>query len=436
MINYQHERVVIVGLGITGISCINFFLRKGVTPYIMDTRTSPPGLKRLPPGIPCYLGGLNKQWLFQATLIIISPGISLHHPIIADLIGKIEIIGDIELFARENTLPVVGITGSNGKTTVTKLLGDIAIQAGWKVSIGGNIGQPVLDLLHTAPQLYILELSSFQLETTYNLHLTVATILNITENHMDRYPLGLKQYQEAKFRIFHNSSTCIINTQDLLSTPLKKNKRYITFGVKDGEYNLITHKGDTWLAVHGQPLLNCKNMSIFGQHNYINALVALSLADTINIPRIFSLHVLRQFHCLPHRCELVYDHKGVRWINDSKSTNIASTQVAIQGLNITGTLHLLIGGYGKCANFNSLITWIEEKNIALYCFGQDGPNLAKLCHNNVLLADTLEQIMYIIGKRVKKGDLVLLSPACASTDQFINFEERGKVFTKLAYKVG
>lgn len=438
MMDYRSQHVVIIGLGLTGLSCVDFFLRRGVTPRVMDTRFTPPGLEKLHADVPRHLGSLNEAWLFDATLIVASPGIPLSHPALAVVAAAgIAIIGDIELFAREAQAPVVAITGSNGKSTVTRIVAEMAAGAGWQVGVGGNIGLPALMLLKAPCQLYVLELSSFQLETTHSLKASVATVLNISEDHMNRYLLGLQQYRAAKLEIYHDATVCVVNTDDALTLPERgHDARCVSFGVERGDYYLSQRAGNTWLTERGEPLLNCAEMIVGGRHNYTNALAALALADAMGFPRAASLSVLRQFRGLAHRFELVHDRHGVRWINDSKATNVGSTEAALNGLSMAGTLHLLLGGDGKSADFTPLSPLVQGDQVQLYCFGQDGAQLASLRPDAATLTETLEQAMRIIGTRVRAGDLVLLSPACASLGQFSNFEVRGEVFTRLAREVG
>ncbi|HAI04375.1 MAG TPA: UDP-N-acetylmuramoyl-L-alanine--D-glutamate ligase, partial [Pantoea sp.] len=222
MADYRGRKVVIIGLGLTGLSCVDFFLAQGVTPRVMDTRVSPPGLEKLPAQVERHLGGINGDWLLDADLIVASPGVALAHPILSEAIeAGIEIVGDIELFCREAQAPIVAITGSNGKSTVTTLVGEMAKAAGWQVGVGGNIGLPALSLLQSPAQLYVLELSSFQLETTHSLKAAAATVLNVSEDHMDRYPLGMQQYRAAKLRIYENAKVCVVNADDALTMPVR-----------------------------------------------------------------------------------------------------------------------------------------------------------------------------------------------------------------------
>jgi len=430
--------VVIIGLGLTGLSCVDFFVARGVTPRVIDTRVSPPGLDKLADNIERHLGSLNEDWLLDADLIIASPGMALATPALsAAADAGVEIVGDIELFCRETQTPIVAITGSNGKSTVTMLVGEMAKAAGWRVGVGGNIGLPVLTLLDHEYDLFVLELSSFQLETTYSLHAAAATILNVTEDHMDRYPFGLQQYRAAKLKVYENAALCVVNADDALTMPVRgADKRCVSFGVDVGDYHLTRQQDDIWLRVHGEKVLNTKEMPLTGRHNYTNALAALALADAVGIPPASGLQALTTFTGLAHRFQVGWQHNGVSYYNDSKATNVGSTEAALNGLHVDGTLHLLLGGDGKSADFSPLTQYLQGDNLRIYCFGRDGAELADLRPEVSSLFETMEQAMRDISTRVASGDMVLLSPACASLDQFRSFEQRGDVFTALAKELG
>lgn len=436
---YQDKKVVIVGLGVTGLSCVNYFLDKKVIPRVMDTRQYPPAIEHLDKRVIFHGGNLQLDWLLDADLIVVSPGIALSTPELKLAAEKgIEIIGDIELFCREvnqlKTKRIVAITGSNGKTTVTTLVGEMAKAAGKSVVVGGNIGEPALTLLSADYDLYVLELSSFQLETTFSLSATVATILNITEDHMDRYPEGLKQYAQAKQRIYHHAKACIINADDPLTQPTAGGCQHcIQFGVAQGDYTLDNNAQN--LVIHGKVVLDTKQMKLCGLHNYTNALVALAIADELAIPREITLSVLKQFHGLAHRFELVHEKHGVRWINDSKATNVGSTEAALRSIKCDGRLHLLLGGDGKKADFSSLKPYLQN-NIVIYAFGRDRQLIAQLKPEMTTQFETMTQAMSQIVLNVHAGDIVLLSPACASLDQFKNYIERGEKFATLAKELG
>ncbi|MGE9550967.1 UDP-N-acetylmuramoyl-L-alanine--D-glutamate ligase [Erwinia amylovora] len=438
MADYQGKKVVIIGLGLTGQPCVDFFLARGVTPRVMDTRVVPPGLNKLPESVERWLGSLNDSWLLDADLIVASPGMALSHPSLMDAAAAgVEIVGDIELFCREAQAPIVAITGSNGKSTVTTLVGEMAKAAGWQVGVGGNIGLPALMLLDQPAQLYVLELSSFQLETTSSLKAAAATILNVTEDHMDRYPLGMQQYRAAKLRVYEQAAVCVVNADDGMTMPVRgADKRCVSFGVDVGDYHLNRQQGSIWLRVKGEKVLNTDEMTLVGQHNYTNALAALALADAVGLPRTSSLKALTTFTGLAHRFQLAYEHNGVRWINDSKATNVGSTEAALNGLQVNGTLWLLLGGDGKSADFGPLTRYLQGDNVRIYCFGRDGAELAALRPEKAVQTGTLAEAMVQIATKVQPGDMVLLSPACASLDQFKNFEQRGDAFTLLAKELG
>ncbi|MDI3439921.1 UDP-N-acetylmuramoyl-L-alanine--D-glutamate ligase [Erwinia sp. V90_4] len=434
MADYQGKKVVIIGLGLTGLSCVDFFVARGVTPRVMDTRVVPPGLEKLPKEVERWLGSLNEDWLLAADLIVASPGMALAHPsLMAAADAGVEIVGDIELFCREAQAPIVAITGSNGKSTVTTLVGEMAKAAGWQVGVGGNIGLPALMLLAQPAQLYVLELSSFQLETTTSLRAAAATILNVTEDHMDRYPLGMQQYRAAKLRIYENAAVCVVNADDAMTMPVRgADTRCVSFGADVGDYHLNHQQGSIWLRVKGEKVLNTDEMHLVGKHNYTNALAALALADAVGLPRASSLKALTTFAGLPHRFQLVHERNGVRWINDSKATNVGSTEAALKGLQVKGTLHLLLGGDGKSADFSALAPYLQGDRIRIWCFGRDGAELAELRPEIAVQTETLAEAVQQIKTVLQPGDLVLLSPACASLDQFKNFEQRGDVFAQLA----
>ncbi|MDN5987025.1 MAG: UDP-N-acetylmuramoyl-L-alanine--D-glutamate ligase [Hafniaceae bacterium] len=438
MVDYQGKKVVIIGLGLTGLSCVDFFLARGVTPRVIDTRISPPGLDKLPENVERHLGDMNQEWLLDADLIVASPGIALASPALSVAAeAGVEIVGDIELFCREAQAPIVAITGSNGKSTVTTLVGEMAKSAGWNVGVGGNIGLPALMLLKQECDLYVLELSSFQLETTSSLRAAAATILNVTEDHMDRYPLGLQQYRAAKLRVYENAKVCVVNSDDALTMPIRgADSRCVSFGADVGDYHLNRQQGEIWLRVRGEKVLNTREMKVTGKHNFTNALAALALADAVGIPRASSLKALTTFTGLAHRFQLSLEHNGVRWINDSKATNVGSTEAALNGLHVDGTLHLLLGGDGKSADFSALAQYLQGDNVRLYCFGRDGAQLAALRPEIAEQTETMEQAMRMIAAKVKTGDMVLLSPACASLDQFKSFEQRGDEFSRLAKELG
>lgn len=378
-----------------------------------------------------HAGGWQQTWLNQADLIVANPGIALaSEPLQQAMAGGVPVVGDIELFAWAADKPVVAVTGSNGKSTVTDLTGVLANAAGVKTVIGGNIGVPALDLLNEPADLYVLELSSFQLETTSNLSLAAAAFLNLSEDHMDRYQ-GMEDYRQAKLRIFHHAQAKIVNHDDKQTYPDQAITGISTFGVTDGDYHLLEHQGQTWLARHQTPLLSTEQVALVGQHNMLNILASFALLEAVNIDVSLAFDALSHYSGLSHRCQVVSRHDGVTWVNDSKATNVASTLAALTGLELSGRLYLLVGGDGKGADFDELAPVLSKLNVELCCFGADGRLFLPLAECS-LYHETLGQSVDYIRQQVKAGDMVMLSPACASFDQFANFMQRGEVFTALA----
>ncbi|HHW7448433.1 UDP-N-acetylmuramoyl-L-alanine--D-glutamate ligase [Pasteurella multocida subsp. multocida] len=428
--SYKNKKVTVIGLGKTGLSCVDFLLAKQADVRVIDTRTQPAGAEQLEKNVPLHTGSLNQQWLLESDLIIISPGLAVKTPEIQTaLAAGIEVIGDIELFCREAKKPIIAITGSNGKSTVTSLVAHMVNAAGLKVGMGGNIGIPALSLLEQAHDMYVLELSSFQLETTYSLKATSATVLNISEDHMNRY-VDLEDYRQAKLKIYHHAQTAVINAEDAL-TAMDGLKNGVSFGEDNADYWLKTEKGRSYLMAKDERVLACDEMKLVGRHNYMNALAAIALAQAAGIPLESIRRALREFNGLDHRFQLAHFAHGVRWVNDSKATNVGSTVAALTGLQLNGTLHLLLGGDGKGADFSELASLINQPNIICYCFGQDGEQLAALSPRSQRFS-TMEEAINALRPTLSAGDMVLLSPACASLDQFSSFEQRGDEFTRLA----
>jgi len=425
------EEIIVVGLGITGLSVVRYLLARGHQPVVMDSRAEPPGKSQLPDGAIWCDGGLDGERLAQARMIVLSPGMPLATPEISQAAAAgVEIVGDVELFAREARAPIVAITGSNGKTTVTTLVGEIARQAGWQVAVGGNIGTPALELLDDSVQLYVLELSSFQLETTCSLRPAAATVLNVTEDHMDRYA-SLEEYRSAKAKIYQGADCAVINRDDPL-THTRAAARVVSFGRDNRGYGLAFQQGECWLTAEGERLVGASELPLSGQHNLLNMLAALALVEAVGIPRKAALATLKGFRGLPHRCERLPDKLGCCWINDSKATNVGATLAAIEGLreSVAGRLYVILGGDGKDADFSPLAPALSRYVATTLCFGRDGGKLAALSDNSHLVASLDEAVAWLAGQ-VCPGDWVLLSPACASLDMYRNYMERGDHFRRL-----
>ncbi|MCR9628312.1 UDP-N-acetylmuramoyl-L-alanine--D-glutamate ligase [Vibrio antiquarius] len=426
--------VVVIGLGITGLSVVKH-LRKNqpqLVVKVIDTRVNPPGVERLPEGVQLHSGGWNTDWLSDADLIVTNPGIALATPEIQAVLAKgTTVVGDIELFAWAVQKPVIAITGSNGKSTVTDLTGVMAKAAGLEVGVGGNIGVPALDLLEHDADLYVLELSSFQLETTSSLKLKAAAFLNLSEDHMDRYQ-GMSDYRQAKLRIFDNAALAVVNRDDQETFP-DAEMPLVTFGSDNQDFGLKVDGNRTWLLDHGQRVVASDELKLVGKHNLSNALVVLALLKAAGVDYHNALNALKNYTGLTHRCQVVADNQGVKWVNDSKATNIASTMAALSGLESTGKLYLLVGGVGKGADFSPLKPILATLNLQLCCFGADGDEFMPL-HESAIRFDTMEDVIQQVSSQLKPGDMVMLSPACASFDQFDNFMARGDVFAALAQK--
>ncbi|WP_370514844.1 UDP-N-acetylmuramoyl-L-alanine--D-glutamate ligase [Endozoicomonas sp. OPT23] len=434
---------VVVGLGKTGMSCVRYLAGKKLPFKVIDTRTNPPGLDELKneyPDVPVHTGSFEKSWLLAADEIVLSPGIAVATPEIADAAATgVKVVGDIELFCREVNKPVVAITGSNGKSTVTSLLGEMAKAAGINVAVGGNIGVPVLDLLQNDTiELFVLELSSFQLETTHSLRATVATVLNLSPDHMDRY-VSMIEYHQAKQRIYKGCSKAVYFKPDALTVPLLPQATPaigFTSGLPDlNDYGLLTDSDGIWLCKGVTRLLNCAEMKLQGRHNQTNALAALALGESVNIPLEAMLSALKEFPGLSHRCQWVAEKDGVVWVNDSKATNVGASVAAIEGLGevISGKVVLIAGGDGKGADFSQLRSPVQRYVRELIVIGRDGEQIAKTvegaadCSHAEGLAEAIDRALAVS----QQGDTVLLAPACASFDMFSSFEQRGDQFVVL-----
>ncbi len=443
----QQPLTVVIGLGPTGLACVRHFVQRGVPVAVTDNRDHPPCLeafKKAFPDIEVVLGQFSEVLITRAEQLVVSPGVSCKEPIIAAQINKgIPVIGDVELFARENNVPVLAITGSNGKTTVTTLLGKMIEKAGYNVEVCGNIGQQVLELLNKPkPGFYVMELSSFQLETTQSLKPKAAVILNVTPDHMDRYD-DFNEYVAAKKNIYQDCEQAVVNADEpAIWKDLNFSSEPISFTLqapKDNAFGLRQQAGETYLAYGKQLLLPVKKLALQGQHHYQNALAALAMGVAIDLPMEAMLSILQEFTGIPHRCQYVAEKNGVHWINDSKGTNAGASIAAIQSLGVEcdGKLLLIAGGDAKQADLSSLREPVSQFVEHVYLFGQDADTLQKIldgvatCHP----VASLEAAVTEAAQHAVPGDTVLLSPACASFDMFDNYEHRGRVFMDLVERL-
>lgn len=431
----RNPRALLVGLGRSGISCARHLAARGWQLAATDSRPEPPGLEALQalaPAARVCVGRFEPALLEGVSLVVASPGVPLAEPILAEAVARgIDVVGDIELFARVADAPVVGITGTNGKSTVTSLLGRMAEQAGRRVRVGGNLGTPALDLLGgETPELYVLELSSFQLETTRSLQCVAATVLNLSADHMDRYA-SLEEYGAAKARIFARCDTAVVNEDDAMVRRMPRpGQRVVGFsiGAAAADFRLERRADGDWLACRGESLLALSELRIAGLHNAANALAALALGEACGLPMAPMLDALRAFPGLPHRSQWVAELRGVRYVDDSKGTNVGATVAAIDGLR--GSLVLIAGGDGKGQDFAPLAAACRGRVRAAMLIGRDAELIASALAGAcpVERCASLEEAVSAASRIARPGDTVLLSPACASLDMFRDYSHRGEVF--------
>jgi len=430
----KNKQITVLGLGVTGLGIVRFLLSHNLTPKVVDSRATPPGidwLKEHAPNLNTHFGNLDDAELCSSDMIIISPGLSLKIPAVADAINAgVEVIGDVELFARINTKPVVAVTGSNGKSTVVTLAYEVLKEAGYKVALGGNIGTAVLDLLNDDFDVYVLELSSFQLDTTTSLIPVSATVLNVSEDHLDRYD-SYQAYIDSKLSIYDSAELIVVNADDMQTHPVERGTTpLISFGAQQGDYHLTQHNGETHFMVKGDAFLPVDTLAVVGKHNYLNALAVMALLSPFEVSKDQYKNALGQFNGLAHRCQFVADLNGVKYFNDSKATNVGATIAAIDSLAGDGeNLIVIAGGDGKGADLNALKPYIEQHVKALICFGKDASDLAALT-NKGYLTNNMEEAVTLAKVLSSKGNIVLLAPACASIDMYNNYMQRGDDFVQ------
>ncbi|HET9045419.1 MAG TPA: UDP-N-acetylmuramoyl-L-alanine--D-glutamate ligase [Casimicrobiaceae bacterium] len=450
--DYAGRNAVVLGLGLTGLTLARHLARHGARVRVADTRAAPPNAAALAaalPRVPVETGPFSSSTFAGADLIAISPGVAKDQPAIAEAVAHgSELVGDVELFAR--ALPpaqkVLAITGTNGKTTVTALTGALCRAAGLSTVVAGNIGDPVLDALlrHEGgepwPSVYVLELSSYQLETTSSLRPVAATVLNVTANHMDRYA-GLADYAAAKARILANAAVQILNRDDRIVRLMRVPGRTVqTFGagvpLSEEEWGVVVRDGAPWLARGGELLMPSSRLALVGRHNTQNALAALALTAAVAKLGRPVFDALAAFGGLPHRMQPVHEARGVLFVDDSKGTTVAATKVALDG--VARPVILIAGGDGKGQSFADLKPAVERACRAVLLIGRDAPAIARgLAGTRVPVESvgTLDAAVARAAILARDGDLVLLSPACASLDQFRDYAERGERFTALVRSV-
>jgi len=427
-------RALVLGLGRTGLSCARYLRRKGLDVRVADTRAQPPGADALRATVPdaeLRTGAFQASLLDETALVVISPGLSLREPVAAEAARRgLPVVGDIELFAREAQAPVAAVTGTNGKSTVTTLVADLANAAGRIAIAGGNLGEPVLDLLERpVPELYVLELSSFQLETVSSLRTRTATVLNVTPDHMDRYDT-LADYATAKARIFERCDVAVVNDDDAAVRAMPRpGQAVISFSLqsRDADYTLRTVP-EPMVVHHGEPLLPLSSLRIQGLHNAANVMAALAMCEALDVPRGPALEALTAFPGLPHRSQWVADVGGVRYVNDSKGTNVGATLAAVSGMS--GPLVVIAGGDGKGQDFGELRDAFRGKVTHVVLIGRDAPAieaaLSGVCATE--RATDMADAVRTARRLSQPGHTVLLSPACASLDMFRDYTHRGDEF--------
>jgi UDP-N-acetylmuramoylalanine--D-glutamate ligase len=456
-LNLSGKNVLVLGLGDTGLSCVRWLAARGAQVSVADSRVAPPQATRLSellPQVPVHAGGFDDAMLQAADLIIASPGVSLAEPAVARAVAAgVEAVGDVELFARairalnakrEHPMRVIAITGSNGKSTVTAMCGDMCRMAGLSTCVAGNIGLPVLDALYEveqgltpAPQVWVLELSSFQLETTSSLDADAATVLNLSEDHMDRYP-DMDAYGAAKARIFSGDGVQVVNRDDPRSLAMVlPGRRVISFGLDrcPGDENFGLCEDE--LCLGGDMLMPVSALQVAGLHNAANALAALALTRALGLPMEALLRGLIHFKGLPHRVEKVAEIEGVTYYDDSKGTNVGATEAALYGMGSRKAV-VILGGDGKGQDFSPLKAAIEANARAVLLIGRDAPLIAAAIEGSGVETATVQSMREAVEQAQRlahPGDAVLLSPACASFDMFRNYVHRAEAFVEAVQKL-
>lgn len=440
----QSGLTVVVGLGISGVSATLFLYQQGIPVAVTDSRENPPGVERIPDDISTSFGQIDLNLLLNAQEIVLSPGLAVETPEIQQAIAHgIPVISEIQLLRRATSVPIVAITGSNAKSTVTTLIGEMAKDTGKKVAVGGNLGRPALDLLKDNPDLLVLELSSFQLETTTDLGAEVAVILNMSEDHLDRHG-NMANYQQIKHRIFQKAKNIVVNRDDITTQPNEANCSVVSFGLNRPQgqhYGIEQHEGTIYLMRGSQRLLSSDELYLQGLHNIANVLACFALGEKIGLSLDSMISTAKKFKGLEHRCEYVTTIDDVRYYNDSKGTNVGATLAAIAGLGSAialkgGKLALILGGQGKGQNFALLNDAVQKYVKTVVLIGEDANiierDLKTGLSDEIIIkhAENLKQAVELCQQATQMEDAVLLSPACASFDMFTGYPDRGQQFVR------
>ncbi len=438
--------VLVVGLGATGLSCVRHLAGPGRPArriVAVDSRERPPcraAVESEFPEVEVRCGGFEAPVFDAAAEIVVSPGVSVREPALRAAAARgVPIVGDIELFARAADAPVVAITGSNGKSTVTSLVAAMARRDGVRAASGGNLGPPALSLLGSGHELYVLELSSFQLETTGTLRPAAAAVLNISADHMDRHE-SLAAYVAAKSRVLGGDTVVVTNLDDPLAARLGGERcRRIAFGTRPrpGAHWYVEGCGDAARVMRrGESVMSVGAVPLAGMHNVANVLAAFALGDAIGLRVGAMVRAVEAYAGLPHRCETVAVRDGVRWINDSKGTNVGAAVAAIEGIGARGPVVLIAGGLAKGADFSPLAAPARRHVRCAVLIGRDAARLEAALDGCAELrpAPDLAAAVDIAAAAARDGDSVLFSPACASFDMFADFEARGAAFRRLVLR--
>ena len=449
MKNLRDKSVLVLGLGETGMSLVRWLSAQGAKVQVADSRTTPPGLTDLSenyPQVTIHCGAFHNKLLAGIELVAMSPGVSLAEPLVQQALSQqIPVVGDIELFAqslpKNNPPKIIAITGANGKTTVTTLVGEMCRAAGLDTEVAGNISPAVFDVCLQRqgkhPDVWVLELSSFQLETTSTLMPDAATVLNVSEDHLDRYA-GMNDYIAAKARIFAAQNPIgvqVLNRDDAASLSMSVAGRPIrTFGlnaapVAENNLGIEREADEIWLVEGTKRLLKASEMQLVGLHNVANALAAIALCRAIGLPLAPLLSALKSFKGLPHRVEKIAELNGVIYYDDSKGTNVGATEAALNGLGRSAVV--ILGGEGKGQDFSPLRAAVKQHARAVVLIGRDAEIISQALHDcgvPLLRANTMKLAVEIAASQAQSGDAVLLSPACASFDMFRNYQHRAEEF--------
>lgn len=433
-LNPASARLLIVGLGATGYSAAQFLQKTPIKFAVIDSRKNPPlidNLREQMPDVPVFSGGFDQSAFDVATHLLVSPGVSLNETAIHKAMqAGVTVISDIDLFACATDKPVIAITGSNGKSTVTTMLGEMGNAAGVKTAIGGNLGTPALDLLQQDAELYVLELSSFQLERTTALNAKAATVLNVSPDHLDRHD-GMAGYAAEKQRVFRGDGVMVLNADDAMVMAMRDPTRQTLTFSSQGPADFYLHRGETDTLMHGeQALMAASKLRLEGTHNIANALAALALGTAVGLSITAMCDALRRFKGLPHRMQKVAEKAGINWVNDSKATNIGACIAALQGYE--RKVILIAGGDAKGADMAELVPAVKAKTKAVVLMGKDAQLIANALNNcvPVHLTGNMKEAVKVAAGLAQAGDSVLLSPACASLDQYRSYVDRGNKFAE------